>query len=154
MGSSCAFRSTIWRASCWRASRDRHGWSTWRAAGQAPIDFDDPMITRRYSGTRAYCQSKLAQIMHAFDLAEDGVIANALHPATYMPTKMVIDAGIEPISSLEQGLEATLALVQRTDVTGRFFNGLQEERAAAQAYDARARERLRSLSEQLLGAKS
>ena len=112
------------------------------------------MITRRYSGIRAYCQSKLAQIMHAFDLAEDGVIANALHPATYMPTKMVIDAGIEPISSLEQGLEATLALVQQTDVTGRFFNGLQEERAAAQAYDARARERLRSLSEQLLGAKS
>ena len=124
------------------------------SGGQVPIDFDDPMITRGYSGTRAYCQSKLAQIMHAFDLAEDGVIANALHPATYMPTKMVIDAGIEPISSLEQGLEATLALVQRTDVTGRFFNGLQEARAEAQTYDAWARERLRSLSEQLLGAKS
>src|SRR6185436_4170887 len=73
------------------------------SAGQAPIDFEDPMITRGYSGTRAYCQSKLAQIMHAFALAEAGVIANALHPATYMPTKIVVDAGIEPISSLEQG---------------------------------------------------
>jgi NAD(P)-dependent dehydrogenase (short-subunit alcohol dehydrogenase family) len=124
------------------------------SAGQAPIDFDDPMLTRGYSGDRAYCQSKLAQIMHAFDLAETGVIANALHPATYMPTKIVVDAGINPLSSLEQGVEATLALVRRTDVSGRYFNGLQEARAQAQAYDADARASLRSLSEQLLGAKS
>jgi NAD(P)-dependent dehydrogenase (short-subunit alcohol dehydrogenase family) len=124
------------------------------SAGQAPIDFDDPMITRGYSGDRAYCQSKLAQIMHAFDLAEAGVTANALHPATFMPTKMVVDAGIDPLSSLEQGLAATLALVQRTDVSGRYFNGLQEARADAQAYDADARARLRALSEEYLGANS
>jgi NAD(P)-dependent dehydrogenase (short-subunit alcohol dehydrogenase family) len=124
------------------------------SAGQAPIDFDDPMITRGYSGDRAYCQSKLAQIMHAFDLAEGGVIANALHPATFMSTKMVVDAGIDPLSSLEQGVEATLALVRRTDVSGRYFNGLQDARADGQAYDADARARLRSLSEELLGANS
>jgi NAD(P)-dependent dehydrogenase (short-subunit alcohol dehydrogenase family) len=121
------------------------------SAGQAPIDFDDPMITRGYSGDRAYCQSKLAQIMHAFDLAEAGVIANALHPATFMPTKMVVEAGIAPISSLEQGLEATLALVRRTDVSGRYFNGLAEARAEAQAYDVQARARLRALSDEYLG---
>src|SRR4051812_22841796 len=121
------------------------------SAGQAPIDFDDPMITRGYSGDRAYCQSKLAQIMHAFDLAEAGVIANAVHPATYMPTKMVVDAGIDPISSLEQGLEATLALVRRTDVSGRYFNGLSEARADDQAYDPAARARLRELSERYVG---
>jgi NAD(P)-dependent dehydrogenase (short-subunit alcohol dehydrogenase family) len=119
------------------------------SAGQAPIDFDDPMITRGYSGTRAYCQSKLAQIMHAFDLHEAGVIANALHPASYMPTKMVLGAGIDPLSSLAQGLEATSRLVQRTDVSGRYFNGLNEARADAQAYDPTARARLRSLSEEL-----
>jgi len=124
------------------------------SAGQAPIDFDDPMITRGYSGDRAYCQSKLAQIMHAFDLAEAGVTANALHPATFMPTKMVVDAGIDPLSSLEQGLAATLALVQRTDLSGRYFNGLQEARADAQAYDADARARLRAFSEEYLGANS
>jgi NAD(P)-dependent dehydrogenase (short-subunit alcohol dehydrogenase family) len=37
------------------------------SAGQAPIDFTDPMITRGYSGARAYCQSTLAQIMFTFD---------------------------------------------------------------------------------------
>src|SRR5215813_9459011 len=31
--------------------------------GQHPIDFDDVMLTRGYSGSRAYAQSKLAQIM-------------------------------------------------------------------------------------------
>ena len=58
--------------------------------GQHPIDFDDVMITRNYSGSRAYAQSKLAQIMFTIDLAEElkgtGVTVNCLHPATYMNT--------------------------------------------------------------------
>jgi hypothetical protein len=64
------------------------------SAGQAPIDFDDVMVERSYSGIQAYCPSKLAQIMSTFDLVsgEDGapsVVATALHPSTYMPTKIV-----------------------------------------------------------------
>src|SRR5439155_25208710 len=35
--------------------------------GQHPIDFDEVMLTRDYSGSRAYAQSKLAQIMFTFD---------------------------------------------------------------------------------------
>src|SRR3989440_1305097 len=38
------------------------------SAGQQPIDFRDVMLTRGYSGTRAYCQSKRAPIMFAIDL--------------------------------------------------------------------------------------
>src|SRR5205814_61771 len=38
------------------------------SAGQQPIDFGDVVLTRGYSGTRAYCQSKLAQIMFTIDL--------------------------------------------------------------------------------------
>src|ERR1041385_7967514 len=60
--------------------------------GQQAIDFDDVMLERSYSGMRAYCQSKLAQFMFTLDLAEElapgQVTANALHPATYMPTKI------------------------------------------------------------------
>ena len=56
------------------------------SAGQMPIDFDDVMLERDYSGVRAYCQSKLAQIMFTIDLAErlDGkeLTVTALHPAT------------------------------------------------------------------------
>src|SRR5438876_2932218 len=39
--------------------------------GQHPIDFDDVMIARNYSGSRAYAQSKLSQIMFTIDLADE-----------------------------------------------------------------------------------
>ena len=120
--------------------------------GQHPIDFDDVMIERDYSAMRAYSQSKLAQILFTFDLADElagtDVTANALHPATYMPTKMVSS----PISTLEEGLQATYRLVTDPaldDVSGRFYNGLEEARAEAQAYDADARARLRAISDDL-----
>src|SRR5439155_10389143 len=40
------------------------------SAGQMAIDFDDLMLERDYSGVRAYCQSKLAQVMFTFELAD------------------------------------------------------------------------------------
>jgi NAD(P)-dependent dehydrogenase (short-subunit alcohol dehydrogenase family) len=126
------------------------------SAGQMPIDFSDVMLEREYSGVRAYCQSKLAQVMFTFDLAEElddrGVAANCLHPATYMPTKMVLHARARPISTLEEGVEATLRLVAdpvMDGVTGQYFNGAHEDRADRQAYDPVARAQLRALSQQL-----
>jgi NAD(P)-dependent dehydrogenase (short-subunit alcohol dehydrogenase family) len=126
------------------------------SAGQAPIDFDDVMLERRYDGVQAYCQSKLAQIMFTFDLAEElagrGVSATCLHPATYMPTKMVQAAGVEPISSLQEGVRATLRLVadpELAGVTGRYFNGLRAAGPHPQAEDPDARRRLRELSDRL-----
>jgi NAD(P)-dependent dehydrogenase (short-subunit alcohol dehydrogenase family) len=125
------------------------------SAGQMPIDFDDVMLERDYSGVRAYCQSKLAQIMFTVDLAGRldgaGVTVNSLHPATYMPTKMVSS----PMSTLEEGVEATLRLVadpQLDGVSGRYFNGLREAAPDPQADDPQARRRLWELSEQLVAA--
>ena len=124
--------------------------------GQHPIDFDDVMITKGYNGTRAYSQSKLAQIMFTIDLADElrgsGVTVNSLHPATYMNTTMVREGGITPISTVEQGGEAILHLAVGDDVAGKsglFFNGMQQAQANAQAYDEAARQRLRTLSLEL-----
>ena len=128
------------------------------SAGQAPIDFGDVMLERRYDGTQAYRQSKLAQIMFTFDLAGEldprSVTANCLHPATFMPTKMVHDAGTTPVSSLDAGVRATLRVV--TDpgldgVTGRYFNGTAEAEPNPQARDTQAQRRLRDLSNRLCG---
>jgi NAD(P)-dependent dehydrogenase (short-subunit alcohol dehydrogenase family) len=126
--------------------------------GQHPVDFDDVMITRNYSGARAYAQSKLSQIMFTIDLAEQlegsGVTVNSLHPATYMNTTMVRAGGISPMSTVEQGGAAILHLVNGDDVSGRsglFFNGMNEMKANAQAYDRDARARLRALSCRLTG---
>ncbi len=128
------------------------------SAGQAPIDFDDVMLTRGYSGVQAYCQSKLAQVMFTFDLAAElldaDVTANCLHPATYMPTNMVRAAGVSPASTVEQGTRATLRLVADPaldGVSGRYFNGLREDEPHPQAEDPAARARLRELSDGLCG---
>jgi NAD(P)-dependent dehydrogenase (short-subunit alcohol dehydrogenase family) len=126
--------------------------------GQAALDFEDPMLERSlYEGRRAYAQSKLAQITYAMDLADrlgpgSGVTVNALHPATYMPTKIVLAQNNEPIDSLESGLVATLRLAldpELDGISGLYFDHESESRANDQAYDPEARRRLRELSEAL-----
>lgn len=128
------------------------------SAGQQAIEFDNIMLSRGYSGTRAYCQSKLAQIMFTVDLARElagsGVTVNALHPATYMDTTMVRRAGVTPLSSVEEGARAILNLAVSPGLerrSGLYFNGLREARAEAQAYDDEARHRLNAISLELTG---
>jgi NAD(P)-dependent dehydrogenase (short-subunit alcohol dehydrogenase family) len=128
------------------------------SAGQHAIDFSDVMLARGYSGVRAYRQSKLAQILFTFDLAQElagqNIAVNCLHPATYMDTTMVRLSGAQPISTVEQGGEAILQLIDGPALagkTGLYFNGMQESRADPQAYDEEARRRLRALSFDLAG---
>jgi NAD(P)-dependent dehydrogenase (short-subunit alcohol dehydrogenase family) len=126
--------------------------------GQQAIEFDDVMLAHGYSGSRAYCQSKLAQILFTIDLARElegsGVTVNTLHPATYMNTTMVRQSGVTPISSVEDGADAILKLAISPELEGKsglYFNGQREARADAQAYDADARQQLKALSIKLTG---
>ncbi len=128
------------------------------SAGQQAIDFSDVMLTRGYSGARAYRQSKLAQIIFTFDLAEElaggNVTVNCLHPATFMDTTMVRLSGVKPISTVEEGGAAILQLIESPALAGRsglYFNGLRESRADPQAYDESARKKLCALSFDLVG---
>jgi NAD(P)-dependent dehydrogenase (short-subunit alcohol dehydrogenase family) len=128
------------------------------SAGQQPIDFSDVMLTRGYTGVRAYCQSKLAQILFTIDLAKElagrDITVNCLHPATYMDTTMVRLSGVQPISTVEQGGAAIVQLVESpalADKSGLYFSGMNESRTNPQAYDENARRRLRALSFDLVG---
>ncbi|MCZ1010074.1 SDR family NAD(P)-dependent oxidoreductase [Streptomyces lydicus] len=129
--------------------------------GQHPLDFDNLMLERDYDGTRAYGQSKLAQIMSGFELAArlntDEVTVNSLHPATYMPTKIVLAEVGHSIDTLDQGVTATHRLVTDPELagtTGRFYNRTRDTRAHSQAYDSEARRRLWQASLKLTMAES
>jgi NAD(P)-dependent dehydrogenase (short-subunit alcohol dehydrogenase family) len=124
--------------------------------GQMPIDFDDVMLERSYSGIQAYCQSKLAQIAYAMALAQRldprEVTVNSLHPSTFMPTKIVLAERGAALDRLEQGVDATHRLVADPaldGVTGRFFD--REEKTAPHpwALDHSNRDRLVELSKEL-----
>ena len=125
--------------------------------GQSPLDFSDLMLTRDYSGYQAYTQSKLAMIMSGFELADRvpaaEVTVNSLHPATFMPTKMVL-AEREPLDSLAEGVASVRRLVtdpSLAGVTGRYFDRAADTRANDQAYDPAARARLWQASLDLAG---
>jgi NAD(P)-dependent dehydrogenase (short-subunit alcohol dehydrogenase family) len=126
--------------------------------GQHAIDFGDVMLERGFEPYRAYAQSKLAQVMFTFELAERldsaAVTVNALHPATLMDTKMVRDTFGRPRTTVEEGAEPTVRLIASPEldgVSGRYFDGTREARAHDQAYDGTARRRLWELSERLCG---
>jgi NAD(P)-dependent dehydrogenase (short-subunit alcohol dehydrogenase family) len=124
--------------------------------GQHPLDLDDLQLEHDYSGGRAYAQSKLAQIMHCFDLARrlstDQVTATSLHPGTYMPTKIVLSEVGRSVDTLDSGVEATRRLAvdpALEGTTGEFFDRLRPARANAQAYDEGVRDALRARSLEL-----
>jgi NAD(P)-dependent dehydrogenase (short-subunit alcohol dehydrogenase family) len=126
--------------------------------GQVPFDPAEAGFEHGYSGVDAYRRSKLALAAFTFGLASElegtGVTVNCLHPATFMDTAMVTQGGITPVSTVEQGGEATMRLI--TDpaldaVTGQFFDGLETSRARPEAYEPRFRAELGEVTDQILG---
>jgi len=128
------------------------------ASGSAsPLDFDNLMLEEGYSWNRAYGQSKLAQVIYTIDLAAEiegsGITINALHPATFMDTNMIVGAGLQPRSSVMEGRDNVLLLINGESAgTGLFYmNGQPGRTRSAQPYDADVRAALRQASERLIG---
>ncbi|QOV34140.1 SDR family NAD(P)-dependent oxidoreductase [Streptomyces ferrugineus] len=124
------------------------------SAGQEPLDFDDPELTRGYSGVSAYRRAKFALAAHTFTLAEEltgtGVSVNVLHPATFMDTAMVREGDITPWNTVTDGAPGVLALATRDLGTGRYFDGTRPARAHEATYDPEVRKRLSAVTDQLL----
>jgi NAD(P)-dependent dehydrogenase (short-subunit alcohol dehydrogenase family) len=117
------------------------------------IDFSDLMLEREpYEGTRAYGQSKLAQVFMTLDLSEElagtGVTANAVHPGGYLDTSMVRERGGTANMTAEEGATFVVNAV-RSSEAGQYFNTMTVGRANEQAYDLDARRQLRELSMEL-----
>ena len=128
--------------------------------GQAPVDFDDVQLEHDYDGGRAYAQSKLAQITTGFELADrlagTDVTVTSLHPATYMPTKIVLEQAGRSVDTLEDGRRGDRPARGRAGARGRHGPLLRPPGARPaphpQAYDADARRRLWDVSRELTGA--
>ena len=126
------------------------------SVGQASF-VDDPLLERGYEGVRAYRQSKLAMIADTFALAAEtagsGVTVNALHPASLMPTGMVVEAGWATMESVETGVRSTLRLLvdpELDTVTGQYFDKLDAAEPMPEARDPRAQAVLAELTARLL----
>jgi len=134
----------------------------------ASIHFDDLHFRRRYSGWRAYQQSKLANILFTYELARrlegTGVTVNSLHPGfvrTGFFRQMkgwrgwVIRRSADLFAiSPEQGARTTISLATSPEVagvTGRYFVKEQPAASSAASQDQAVAQRLWRVSEELTG---
>jgi len=133
----------------------------------ARINFDDLQGQRKYSGQKAYGQSKLAQVMYTYDLARrlagTGVTVNALHPG-FVASSMYQSSGgaiklLAPVIKLmavspETGAETSIYVATSPEVagmTGKYFVKKQAVASADASYDTAATARLMALSAAMVG---
>lgn len=138
------------------------------AQAQGRIDFDDLMGERKYSGQRAYSQSKLANVMFAYELARrlegTGVTATALHPGVTRtafgaedsaPAMAPLIAVLRPfMRSPERGADTAVYLASSPEaegVTGRYFANRKARESHKSSYDPATTARLWRVSADLVG---
>ena len=138
------------------------------AQGMGTIDFDDLMGERRYSGQRAYNQSKLANVMFTYELARrlagTGVTATALHPGMTNTSFSAEDPSraFAPLVKVmrpfmkkpEHGADTPVYLASSAaaeGLTGQYFANRQSRKSNKSSYDTGATARLWQMSAELVG---
>ncbi|TCM44267.1 SDR family oxidoreductase [Kribbella sp. VKM Ac-2568] len=131
------------------------------------IDFDDLQGEKSYSGSRAYDQSKLANLLFSYELARrlegDGVTANALHPGVVSTSFGAEDPGriqrlfvpfFRPfMKTPEQGAATSIHLASSPElenVTGLYFVNSKAKKSSERSYDLSAAARLWKVSDELV----
>jgi NAD(P)-dependent dehydrogenase (short-subunit alcohol dehydrogenase family) len=133
------------------------------------INFDDIQFKQKYSGWKAYQQSKLANILFTYELARriEGtrVTANTLHPGFVSTNFLQVfndaPAGwlirkLAPLVALspEQGARTSIYLASSPDVegiSGQYFVKEKPATSSPQSRDQAAAERLWRLSVEMTG---
>jgi len=132
------------------------------------IDFDDLQGEWSYSGSRAYNQSKLANILFTYELAKklrsSAVTANALHPGVVNTSfgaedprgiqRLIIPFARPFLKTPAQGAATSIHLASAPDleqVTGGYFADSKPKRSSKRSYDEAAAARLWQVSADLVG---
>jgi len=118
------------------------------SAGQAPLDREDLMSERSYDGVLSYRRSKLALIADTFERAVRDRTRSylALHPGTFLATKMVLEAGIPPQGSAQSGADAVLSVIAHglSGESGLYFDTDRQSEPDASASNAELQTWLRA----------
>jgi NAD(P)-dependent dehydrogenase (short-subunit alcohol dehydrogenase family) len=138
------------------------------AQAMGRIDFDDLQGERSYSASRAYDQSKLANVVFTYELARrlpaSAVTANALHPGVVSTSFGAEDPGrvqrllvpfMRPLMKAPaQGAATSIHVASAPDleqVTGRYFANSKRKRSSKRSYDEAAAAWLWQVSADLVG---
>jgi retinol dehydrogenase 14 len=131
---------------------------------QSPINFDDLMGTKQ-SATRAYSQSKMANVLFTYQLARKlqgtGVTVNCVHPGL-ISTNLGRDfkglfglliGGMRPfMAAPDKGAETPVFLASSGEVegiTGKYFANKKQRQSAKESYDETTARRLWQISAEL-----
>jgi retinol dehydrogenase-14 len=138
------------------------------AQAMGRIDFDDLLGVGRYSGQRAYNQSKLANVMFTYELARrldgTGVTATVLHPGVVRTSFGAEDQRalfaamtrvVRPfMKTPDQGAVTPIYLASSPEVegvSGRYFANRKPRKSNRVSYDIDAAARLWQVSADLVG---
>lgn len=137
------------------------------AHAQGRIDFDDLQGEKSYSGSRAYNQSKLANVLTTYELARrlrgSGVTANTLHPGVVSTAFGADDPGrtqrllvplLRPfMKDPARGAATSIHVASAPEleqVTGRYFSNSAPKRSKGRTYDEALARRLWTVSADLV----
>jgi retinol dehydrogenase-14 len=131
------------------------------------IDFDDLQGAARYSGVRAYNQSKLANILFTYELARQlegsGVTATALHPGVVQTSFLagdppilykMLNLGRPLMKTPEQGAATSIHLACSPEVegiNGTYFADGKPRQTSKRSRDTKTAHRLWQISTELTG---
>ncbi len=135
------------------------------------IDFDDPQGKQRYNGLQAYRQSKLANLLFTYELANrlqgTGVTVDAVNPGfvatNFGFSNFRLNQGLMSLLirlyrlaavSPEQGAQTSIYLAASPDVeglTGKYFQKQTAIPSSEASYDTAAASRLWQVSAELTG---
>ena len=130
------------------------------------MSFDDLQEEKGYSAMKSYCQSKLAQVLFTYELAErlkgSGVTVNCVHPGAVRsnwgdeagPLGIGIRIARPFMLSPEKGAETAIFVATSTDladISGKYFTKKKARESSAESYNLEERKRLWDVSMKLCG---
>jgi len=135
------------------------------AQSNGTIDFDGLQGEKGYKGTKAYSQSKLANVLFTYELARrlegTGVTANCVHPGAVRTNfgsgssglfGFMVRASRPLMISPEKGAETSIYLASSPEVegvSGKYFIKKAEARSSDESYDETVARRLWEVSAEL-----